>query len=642
MLQSMDRRENALREALDENERETEQWKTFIEENETAINNMNMFSKKLTVDVMVPFGKKAFFPGRIIHTNEVLVAHYQDYFSECSVYVATEICKQRIENGKKRLKEIEAEKDLFQNKLEKPYLDGALPQSEEREIIEEYDEEKERIWREQHRQRVKEAKLKEKEEREELMSKCAVNNVFKSLEDDERSISELNDELNELETEYAKETNDLLNKLINGEINLPPPKKRIAHNKTVKQDVEENLEQINTEKGHKAELKLNDSSKICENKSTTIEDDNDSDTSTSEIPEEIRLIEEQAEYLPENDRIGFYQYQLQIIDQKIAKRTFTNNIELEEKLHLFKVRDFLEELLEDALPVLEPDSEINIVQKEDDAVKNLTNAPKRRISFAEENEMLEFRKNETVAQMLPNPISKENTPNRDIIRLDEPILSEQVVDNSEEILTAPLEKRKTILEKVEENLKNNNLEDADLVNKIIDSSANHIQTLHIHFKHSSNSAPSLDNVQTETPMTPADLCNLVTKNENNDQSEDADNNFYLKESDRERAYVDVRSEFLAPKNKASEANHSKSILKNKSAVERENHVVEKEEKTVIKKQQKKKPVNEEEYLSSYNKVMGDVVENVTEPDPLPKEKFVDMHAPKKRISRFKQMRAAND
>lgn len=42
-------------------------------------------------------------------------------------------------------------------------------------------------------------------------------------------------------------------------------------------------------------------------------------------------------------------------------------------------------------------------------------------------------------------------------------------------------------------------------------------------------------------------------------------------------------------------------------------------------------------------VMNEVVEKpLTEPEPLPDVKFIDAHAPKRRVSRFKQMRQGTE
>lgn len=104
----------ASQKALQKNEEETQRWKTYLKENETAIENMNMFGKRLTVDVMVPVGKKAFMPGYLMHTNEVLVGHYQGYFSKCTSHKAKEICELRIKMAKEHLKKLETEAELWQ------------------------------------------------------------------------------------------------------------------------------------------------------------------------------------------------------------------------------------------------------------------------------------------------------------------------------------------------------------------------------------------------------------------------------------------------------------------------------------------------------------------------------------------------
>ncbi len=45
---------------------------------------------------MVPLGKKAFMPGRIVHTNEILVLLGDNWFAERSAKQATEIIDRRL------------------------------------------------------------------------------------------------------------------------------------------------------------------------------------------------------------------------------------------------------------------------------------------------------------------------------------------------------------------------------------------------------------------------------------------------------------------------------------------------------------------------------------------------------------------
>ena len=99
---------------MQNNEEEIQRWQTYLKENETAIENMTMFSKRLNVEVMVPIGTKAFMPGHLIHTNEVLVGHYQGYFSKCTSFKAKEICELRIKMAKDHLKKLEMEGELWQ------------------------------------------------------------------------------------------------------------------------------------------------------------------------------------------------------------------------------------------------------------------------------------------------------------------------------------------------------------------------------------------------------------------------------------------------------------------------------------------------------------------------------------------------
>lgn len=76
---------------------------------------MEMFIKKYNIDVLVPIGGgKAFMPGYLYHTNEILVGHYNGLYSKCSTSKAQEIVKYRLNLAKERLENLRKEKELFQ------------------------------------------------------------------------------------------------------------------------------------------------------------------------------------------------------------------------------------------------------------------------------------------------------------------------------------------------------------------------------------------------------------------------------------------------------------------------------------------------------------------------------------------------
>ncbi len=98
--------------ALDRNAAETVRWTQYKEQHETAKANIKEFQKSLEVDIMVPIGSKALMPGRLYHTNEIVVSHSGTYYSKCSAHKALEICQNRLNVAASRLEALEAEANL--------------------------------------------------------------------------------------------------------------------------------------------------------------------------------------------------------------------------------------------------------------------------------------------------------------------------------------------------------------------------------------------------------------------------------------------------------------------------------------------------------------------------------------------------
>ncbi|KAH8371536.1 hypothetical protein KR093_007909, partial [Drosophila rubida] len=705
--------------ALNKNADETKRWQAFKADNEGTIANLDMFSKKLSIEVMVPIGKKALMPGELIHTNELLVGHYQGYFSTCSAYKAKEICQHRLHLAEEQLKKLGAEAQLWQNKLEKPLRVGAVPKKGEIEIVENYDEKAHNNWLKAHKESLRKQKQEERVQREskgnnrELFQKLEERELLEELGFDPDNLDEeelcklLNtDDVNapqtgnkdcdkRVEREITdKEILDILDKLEAQEqlekyVELD---KEAAQNLQSANKMVQNLmkgdNEVTPSKTHigKVQSEVQKLEDVDELEDVEEEEDDDGDQ-----PEEVKVIREQLVQLPNEHQLQFLQEQIEIIKskmRKIQKEQFISD----ELTHLMNVVVCLEDDLQEIMMEQVETASTDELTDEPESLPVKAKSKKRRISFATEDQHVLFRKEEAVDKMMRKSKKLQAKLNRDVISLDAPL--QEAVKKEVAILEPAKAIATPIMQKVEQNVEfvqqHQSVQDFDLVNQILEAATGKINTLHISFKHSDAVAVAND-FDGITPGSPADF--YLHEKAQAQQESSGGNEFpiyvnsfegegelnvpILKEEARQVAYDDPRSQFirinlilkiyalnlckyyfiLQFSNPAAsvEASETKSILRNKSAVELETRTNMDEEPQPIlmsskpkknrnRKQKKQRTIDDDlRDMSAYQKVMHDLVEKEpsTVPEPLPEGNYIDAHVPKQRVSRFKQQRTTS-
>ena len=110
---------------LNEVEQQIKKWSKFQEDYRELETRLKSLPDRLTYDCTVPFGKLAFIPGRIVHSNEILVLLGENYFVERSCKQAIEIVHRRLANIDENLEKHKKEKELFnqQKSYTKDFLD---------------------------------------------------------------------------------------------------------------------------------------------------------------------------------------------------------------------------------------------------------------------------------------------------------------------------------------------------------------------------------------------------------------------------------------------------------------------------------------------------------------------------------------
>ena len=108
--------------------------------------------------VMVPMTSKAFMPGRLVHTNEILVLLGDNWFVETSAKNAAAIARRRVKGCDDILDSLQQELELEQG-WKKQVGDFSREKDDCVEITEDFDPETERKWREKHRENRRKEKL---------------------------------------------------------------------------------------------------------------------------------------------------------------------------------------------------------------------------------------------------------------------------------------------------------------------------------------------------------------------------------------------------------------------------------------------------------------------------------------------------
>eukprot|EP01135_Chromosphaera_perkinsii_P004831 Nk52_evm9s298 gene=Nk52_evmTU9s298 len=70
-------------------------WKEYDEDYKSLASRLETLGDKVSHDVTVPLGKLAFMPGKLVHTNEIMVLLGENYFAERSAKQAVEIINRR-------------------------------------------------------------------------------------------------------------------------------------------------------------------------------------------------------------------------------------------------------------------------------------------------------------------------------------------------------------------------------------------------------------------------------------------------------------------------------------------------------------------------------------------------------------------
>uniref|UniRef100_A0A182NHK6 Unconventional prefoldin RPB5 interactor n=1 Tax=Anopheles dirus TaxID=7168 RepID=A0A182NHK6_9DIPT len=373
--------------ALRTNEAETARWTSYQREHVELKENLRMYQKVPRADIMIPMGSKAFLPGQLYHTGEVMVSHGCGYFSDCSTEQAQAIADRRIRLANELLLKYDRERALYSDKLDVPLTSEAFGTGTGgQEIIEAYDEETEKRWREEHRCRVRESKQRE------AKARAAERNAAKEVSDSElfakleemELLEELEKEMDQLGLAPGVDDDDQLGRLMRGEITINE-RKRTAYQQTERSVERETVTNFQSDPISTENLtSASNPNPVAEEEIETTDEDGEGEgDEEDDITTEFSELLNETKHYTKKEKIKVFQAKL----KDVRQRLYQNSIDLVQKVDLYQLHDELEEALDFLLPSNESESAERHLKPEPSTQPTDPENGKKVVQFAEQDQI---------------------------------------------------------------------------------------------------------------------------------------------------------------------------------------------------------------------------------------------------------------
>lgn len=195
-------------------------WNKFKNDYTSLQTRLKTLPNELSYDIMVPISKMAFMPGKLVHTNEILVLLGDNWFTERSAHQACEIIDRRLVGINNHLNKLLIEKNALIDQIK---LSNELHQDNsefvniEEKIDENYkplkqpkqmsEEEKKELRRKQQERAMRTQTHIDERLKQETKNKFGINIVTDSDdEDDDKQVKEISKKVSDLNLESNRQT----------------------------------------------------------------------------------------------------------------------------------------------------------------------------------------------------------------------------------------------------------------------------------------------------------------------------------------------------------------------------------------------------------------------------------------------------